>query len=214
MISTIHAAAGACRCSKAVCRLVLLPRALAVVPAAKLRMRNRLHCRCCVCCPQAHSSSCSPVKVDAGHSQHCGPIGPLPIDPTLCSISTGSGTAHSSQHGPTAAAAAAAALADDAVSELAPSEYGGRVGSRLSMRLDGGWEGGLDDSSSSTKGTLKGMFKKQKRSKQIELDALRWGHTRGHASSWRAVMGGKACLDKRSAARKTELDHSGGERCA
>lgn len=46
------------------------------------------------------------------------------------------------------------------------------MGSRMSMRHE--WEG-PDDGSSSQKGTLKGMFKKQKKSKQIELDALRWG---------------------------------------
>lgn len=45
------------------------------------------------------------------------------------------------------------------------------MGSRLSMRHD--WEGGGDDGSGSQKGTLKGMFKKHKKSKQIELDALR-----------------------------------------
>lgn len=44
------------------------------------------------------------------------------------------------------------------------------MGSRMSMRHE--WEG-PDDGSSSQKGTLKGMFKKQKKSKQIELDALR-----------------------------------------
>lgn len=81
----------------------------------------------------------------------------------------------------------------DAASEVAPSEYtvGGRVGSRMSMRHEGGYAyggggggsimgwgdgpgGGGDDSSSQKGGaTLKGMFKKQKKSKQIELDALR-----------------------------------------
>lgn len=58
------------------------------------------------------------------------------------------------------------------MSEVAPSEYGGgRVGSRMSMRHEGGWEGA--DDAGSQKGTLKGMFSKQKKSKQIELDALR-----------------------------------------
>lgn len=60
---------------------------------------------------------------------------------------------------------------DDTASEVAPSEYG-RVGSRMSMRHDGGWDGS-EDAGGSQKGTLKGMFKKQKKSKQIELDALR-----------------------------------------
>jgi hypothetical protein len=55
---------------------------------------------------------------------------------------------------------------------MAPSEYGTRVGSRLSMRHE--WEAGGEDGSGSQKGTLKGMFKKHKKSKQIELDALRW----------------------------------------
>jgi hypothetical protein len=75
----------------------------------------------------------------------------LPIDPALNSISTGTYSQH-----------------DDAASEIAPSEYG-RVGSRMSMRHD--WDN--PDEGGSQKGTLKGMFKKQKKSKQIELDALR-----------------------------------------
>ena len=74
----------------------------------------------------------------------------------LNSISTGA----YSQHG--------TAAADDTMSEVAPSEYG-RVGSRMSMRHE--WEGA--DDGGSQKGTLKGMFKKQKKCKQIELDALR-----------------------------------------
>lgn len=65
----------------------------------------------------------------------------------------------------------AASEADDAASELAPSEFGRGGGSRMSMRYElAGREGEDGD----RKGTLKGMFKsKNKKSKQIELDALR-----------------------------------------
>lgn len=66
----------------------------------------------------------------------------------------------------------AASEADDAASELAPSELGRGGESRMSMRyeLPGRQEGEEGD----RKGTLKGMFKsKNKKSKQIELDALR-----------------------------------------
>lgn len=71
-------------------------------------------------------------------------------------------------------AAYAASEADDAASELAPSELGRGGGSRMSMRyeLPGRQEG--EEGGDSRKGTLKGMFKnKNKKSKQIELDALR-----------------------------------------
>jgi hypothetical protein len=59
----------------------------------------------------------------------------------------------------------------------------------MSMRHD--WDGG-DDGSSSQKGTLKGMFKKQKKSKQIELDALRYAVTPYHGSSLLTILLEKA----------------------
>lgn len=104
------------------------------------------------------------AKGEAGHFHHhhqssTGNPAALPMEPNLASISTG---AHSHQ----------GTVVDDAASEAAPSEYYGRVGSRLSMRQEGMWEVGTEDGGSQ-KGTLKGMFKKQKKSKQIELDALR-----------------------------------------
>jgi hypothetical protein len=47
-------------------------------------------------------------------------------------------------------------------------------GSRMSMRYDLGSRAGDEDGGGSGKSTLKGMFKnKNKKSKQIELDALR-----------------------------------------
>ncbi|WIA41488.1 hypothetical protein OEZ86_008863 [Tetradesmus obliquus] len=64
------------------------------------------------------------------------------------------------------------APADDAESEVA-SEMG--RGSRMSMRYDLGSRAGDEDGGGSGKSTLKGMFKnKNKKSKQIELDALRF----------------------------------------
>lgn len=49
-------------------------------------------------------------------------------------------------------------------------------GSRMSMRYDLGSRAGDEDGGGSGKSTLKGMFKnKNKKSKQIELDALRYG---------------------------------------
>jgi hypothetical protein len=63
--------------------------------------------------------------------------------------------------------------ADDAESEVA-SEMG--RGSRMSMRYDLGSRAGDEEGGGSGKNTLKGMFKnKNKKSKQIELDALRCG---------------------------------------
>lgn len=84
----------------------------------------------------------------------------MPIDPS---------TTGGSQHG-----CSVGAGGDDAASEVAPSELLGR-GSRLSMRheFNNSWEVATEDGGDSRKGTLKGMFKKQKKSKQIELDALR-----------------------------------------
>jgi hypothetical protein len=48
-------------------------------------------------------------------------------------------------------------------------------GSRMSMRYDLGSRAGDEEGGGSGKNTLKGMFKnKNKKSKQIELDALRY----------------------------------------
>jgi hypothetical protein len=59
----------------------------------------------------------------------------------------------------------------------------------MSMRHE--WEGG-DDGSSSQKGTLKGMFKKQKKSKQIELDALRYADVTAYHFIWQGHWGAVA----------------------
>jgi hypothetical protein len=69
----------------------------------------------------------------------------------------------------------ASSLFDDACSEsVAMSELG--RGSRASTRHDSRDFDESDKYSTigSNKGTLKGMFKKSKKNKQIELDALRW----------------------------------------
>lgn len=113
-----------------------------------------------MCAPSCAPQGGTPVKGEAHHAHtSSAPGAPLPIDPALHSTSTGTYSLHGT------------AAADDTASEVAPSEYGTRVGSRLSMRHE--WEGA--DDGGSQKGTLKGMFKKQKKSKQYELDALRCG---------------------------------------
>lgn len=80
---------------------------------------------------------------------------------------------HASQHTATLAAAALPP-ASDAASEVAPSEIGRGV-SRLSSRYpESVWELGTEDGGYSRRGTLTGMFRKHKKAKAIELDALRF----------------------------------------
>lgn len=71
------------------------------------------------------------------------------------------------------------AAGDDAASEAA-SELG-RGSSRLSVRYELGSR--ADGDEVERKGSLKGMFRKAKKSKQIELDALRQGRGGAAASA-------------------------------
>jgi hypothetical protein len=139
--------------------------------AARAHQHNHKTCH-----PILQDLHAAPASEGAGPSSSSSAAAALPIDPTVGAASSGSYGGSYSHHSlghVSQSFQQQQQPADDTLSEVAPSELG--RGSRLSMRYPESsvWEVGTEDGGDSRKGTLKGMFKKQKKSKQIELDALR-----------------------------------------